>query len=129
MHRIAIGLLLSGLTGCMTHFWGSAKVPDGPKGCKATCDRWGMELAGMVSLGEYSDGCICQVKPKPPAAGQAPASEVPMAGAPSAAVIPAAAGVHMQMAAAAAAAAQQGAALQQSRGTSWHTTPVPAPHR
>ncbi len=95
MYRIGVVLLLSTLAGCTTKFWGSAMVPNGPAGCKAACDGWGMELAGMVKMGEYSDGCICQVKPKAPAAGQPPASGVP--GSPSAAVIPAAAGVSMQM--------------------------------
>lgn len=97
MHRIASLVLLSTLAGCTTRFWGSAMVPNGPAGCQAACDGWGMELAGMVKMGEYSEGCICQVKPKAPAAGQPSASGAPLAGSPSAAVIPAAAGVAMQM--------------------------------
>ena len=48
------------LTGCATQFTGAPKVQNGPAGCQATCDQWGMELAGMVKMGEYSDGCICQ---------------------------------------------------------------------
>jgi hypothetical protein len=44
-----------------------------------------MQLAGMVQLGGYSDGCICEVKRV--GAGVSSAS----------ATIPAAAGVHMQM--------------------------------
>ncbi len=51
-----------------TQFRGASTVKDGPTGCKAACDAWGMDLAGMVKMGEYSDGCICQVRPaaKPP---------------------------------------------------------------
>lgn len=44
-----------------------------------------MQLAGMVQLGEYSDGCICEVRKG--------AASVPSASA----AIPAAAGAHMQM--------------------------------
>jgi hypothetical protein len=57
-----------------TRFIGEAKVPDGPNGCRARCTQWGLEFAGMVAMGEYSDGCICQVPNKPvapTAAGQA----------------------------------------------------------
>jgi len=50
------------LNGCATSFSGSAKVPNGPAGCQQQCGAWGMELAGMVAMGEYSDGCICQVR-------------------------------------------------------------------
>jgi hypothetical protein len=44
-----------------TAFRGSAKVPNGAAGCQARCSSYGMELAGMVALGNYSDGCICEV--------------------------------------------------------------------
>jgi hypothetical protein len=46
---------------CATHFTGAPKVPNGVAGCKTICSSYGMELTGMVALGEYSDGCICQV--------------------------------------------------------------------
>ncbi|HEX3775699.1 MAG TPA: hypothetical protein VHV51_14605 [Polyangiaceae bacterium] len=66
---ILIGLLgaflVSGLTGCETSFQGDAKVADGPRGCDAKCRSWGLEFAGMVAMGEYSDGCICRVMPRP----------------------------------------------------------------
>lgn len=52
---------LGTLAGCATSFTGSAKV-DGPKECREVCDRWGMDLAGMVAMGEYTNGCICRVK-------------------------------------------------------------------
>ncbi len=97
MRRTAIFALAWALAGCTTSFYGAAKVPNGPTGCKAVCAGWEMELAGMVKMGEYSDGCICQVKPAAPAPGQAPPKEASAAGPPSAAVIPAAAGVFMQM--------------------------------
>lgn len=103
------------LSGCTTTFYGSSKVTGGAAGCKSACDAWGMDLAGMVKMGEYSDGCICQVKPV-----LAPDRGAPPPGVPSGqahaggSVIPPATGVFMQMqaqaAAAAAAAAHQGAA-------------------
>jgi hypothetical protein len=55
--------------GCTTVFRGEPKVPNGVSGCKAICSSYGMELTGMVAMGEYSDGCICQVPGKPGAAG------------------------------------------------------------
>jgi hypothetical protein len=103
-------------SGCATHFTGAPKVTNGPAGCKATCDGWQMDLVGMVKMGEYSDGCICQVrpvlapsKPPPPAPGDGPTSDasVPERGGLSG--LPAVAGVYVQMQAAAAAAAQQSA--------------------
>jgi hypothetical protein len=48
------------ISGCATTFYGAPKVPNGPAGCKAKCSSWGMELSGMVAMGDYSDGCICQ---------------------------------------------------------------------
>ena len=49
------------LAGCQTVFYGSATVEDGAQGCEAKCADEGLELAGMVMLGEYTDGCICAV--------------------------------------------------------------------
>lgn len=49
------------MTGCATSFSGSAKV-DGPTECRKTCNQWGMDLAGMVAMGRYTDGCICKVR-------------------------------------------------------------------
>jgi hypothetical protein len=92
MSRFALAVTFAGLAGCVTPttFLGGPKVPNGPAGCKAVCERWGMELAGMVQMGEYSDGCICQVKKDGAAAPSASAAS------------PATAGVYMQMMAAAA---------------------------
>ncbi|HSM94315.1 MAG TPA: hypothetical protein VLT47_15680 [Anaeromyxobacteraceae bacterium] len=93
------------LAGCQTVFYGAPKVEKGVAGCRATCDGWGMELAGMVKMGEYSDGCICQVRAAPPRA------EV------GGSVIPPATGVVMQMQAQTYAhAAAGGAAAQQATG-------------
>jgi hypothetical protein len=69
MRRVLIVALLA--TGCTTTFGGAAKVPNGAVGCKAICTSYGMELTGMVALGEYSDGCICQVPGKTTASGAA----------------------------------------------------------
>ncbi len=49
------------LAGCATQFTGDPKVPNGPHGCMSICQSWGMQLVGMIQMGEYSDGCICQV--------------------------------------------------------------------
>jgi hypothetical protein len=108
MHRIVVMGLTIALSACMTQFYGSPKVDKGPAGCKAACDGWGMDLAGMVKMGEYSDGCICQVRP----------SAAPGTPGRSGASISAATGVYLQMqAAAAAAAANQQRMQQEQQGT------------
>ena len=56
-----------------TDFYGSAKVPNGAEGCRSICTSYGMELAGMVALGQYSDGCICEVPGKRVSGGAAAA--------------------------------------------------------
>ncbi len=104
------------LAGCQTVFTGAPKVTDGPKGCKASCDAWGMDLAGMVKMGEYSDGCICQVRPGTPGApaAQPPRPSADASGAPGPGGPQAVAGVWVQMQAAAAAAQQTAEASRQS---------------
>jgi hypothetical protein len=52
-------LMLMG-AGCATSFTGGAHVSGGAAGCEAKCKTWGLELAGMVAMGEYSDACICR---------------------------------------------------------------------
>jgi hypothetical protein len=65
MSRIAAIVLAVPLcVSCVTTFHGDPKVPNGAAGCKAVCDGYGMDLVGMVAMGEYSDGCICQVRGK-----------------------------------------------------------------
>jgi hypothetical protein len=112
-------VLAIALSGCATQFWGSAKVSGGVQGCRHVCDGWGMDLAGMVQMGEYSDGCICQTRPGPGAPPRADSCTEPPRGL---AGQPAVAGVHLQMQAAAAAAQQQMTAAQR------HTTPGLAGH-
>jgi len=80
----ALALVLSA---CATSFTGEAHVEGGPSGCVAKCKRWGLEFAGMVAMGEYSDACICHVP------GRAATSS---SDADSAAVAGGAAGVWMQ---------------------------------
>ncbi len=46
---------------CATSFTGSAHVEEGRGGCERKCKGSGMEVAGMVYMGEYSDACICSV--------------------------------------------------------------------
>jgi hypothetical protein len=54
---LAVALSLS----CATSFTGSATVKDGVQGCEAKCSAQGLEFAGMVMMGEYTDGCVCAV--------------------------------------------------------------------
>jgi len=77
------------LLGCATSFTGSARVPGGAAGCRDVCHSYGMELAGMVAMGEYSDGCICKVTTQ---ASSNESTELAVAGA-----APAAVGVVMAM--------------------------------
>ena len=60
MRALTLALFMLSPLACATAFTGSATVEDGAAGCERKCQALGMELAGMVLLGEYSDGCICQ---------------------------------------------------------------------
>jgi hypothetical protein len=86
MFRLAAILVAAPLCmSCATRFFGDPKVPNGVAGCRKICDGYEMDLSGMVAMGEYSDGCICQVRGKP-------------GGTPGAAAVSAAAvGVVLQM--------------------------------
>lgn len=85
-HLVALSLALLS-SGCATSFTGDARVPGGASGCAKVCLGLGMELAGMVVMGEYSNGCVCQVPGRPPLSPAAAA----------AAGLPASAGVMVQM--------------------------------
>jgi hypothetical protein len=68
MKRFLKAMILIAFTGsmlftgaCATSFTGSAFVDEGRSGCEAKCKGQGMELAGMVYMGEYSDACVCTV--------------------------------------------------------------------
>ena len=50
------------IAACKTQFYGEPKVPGGAEGCSEKCSELGMALAGMVVMGDYSDGCICAVR-------------------------------------------------------------------
>ena len=54
-------LFVASLGGCATSFTGNAHVEDGRNGCERKCKGQGMEVTGMVYMGEYSDACICSV--------------------------------------------------------------------
>jgi len=77
---LGISLVASMLVGCSTQFVGEPKVPNGATGCRALCRAQGMELAGMVIMGEYSDGCICSLPGQNQAAVVAAASSQAVAG-------------------------------------------------
>ncbi|WP_428266024.1 hypothetical protein [Haliangium sp.] len=109
-YLIRICILVAAATvfaGCQfqTSFAGAPHVPNGAAGCRTMCIAQGMQLAGMVFMGEYSDGCVCVLP------GQNAAEVVSRAGA---AAGSAAAGVRMQMSAAEAQRRQQ---------QQMHTTP------
>jgi len=99
---LCVILVLAALSsgGCATAFYGNPVVPNGPAGCRAVCAQWDMELAGMVQMGEYSNGCICQVKGKTVTSSAAGAA------------IPAITGVVLQMRR----AAEQNATVNRSTG-------------
>ena len=80
---------LLGTASCATSFTGSATVEGGPAGCEAKCKAGGMQLVGMVYMGEYSDACVCALP------GKAASSKNYLLA--SAAVAGGAAGVVMQM--------------------------------
>ena len=62
---VTIGVSLTlGLTACATSFTGSAYVEGGRAGCEAKCKGDGMEVAGIVYMGEYSSACVCSVPGK-----------------------------------------------------------------
>ncbi|MBK7586076.1 MAG: hypothetical protein IPI67_38565 [Myxococcales bacterium] len=72
---LALALLIIDCTP-PTEFKGEPKVAGGRTGCVAKCNAQGLELAGMVFMGEYSDGCVCRVKGSaaPPPTDQAGAT-------------------------------------------------------
>jgi hypothetical protein len=78
------------LMACATSFSGSPYVENGRAGCEAKCRSVGMEVAGIVYMGEYSDACVCSVP------GRA-ASRSQLLDKASAAIAGAGAGVAMQM--------------------------------
>jgi hypothetical protein len=57
---LAAAVSISMAAGCATSFSGDAHVAGGVAGCEAKCKAWGLEFAGMVAMGEYSDACICR---------------------------------------------------------------------
>jgi len=63
MRKLWLVSALALLCGCgsPTQFQGSAKVAGGPSGCQKICEGWGMQLAGMVAMGDYSTACVCQL--------------------------------------------------------------------
>ncbi len=57
---IALGIGVAS-AGCATHFTGSAHIEGGRPACEAKCRGQGMQIAGMVYMGEYSSACVCEV--------------------------------------------------------------------
>jgi len=73
--------------GCVTQFKGSPHV--GRAACEAKCGGQGMQLVGMVYMGNYSSACVCEV---PRQTASASSSKLLAAAATAGGV----AGVHMQ---------------------------------
>src|SRR5215211_4459335 len=61
MNIVTLVLALAA-SGCYTVFLGEAKVPGGRQTCEQYCGLAGMELTGMVFMGEYTNGCICEIR-------------------------------------------------------------------
>ena len=59
-HSVVVSLAIL-VTGCATSFTGSPHVENGRSGCESKCKGQGMEVAGMVYMGEYSSACVCEV--------------------------------------------------------------------
>lgn len=57
----AVAFACFGVVGCATSFTGNAHVENGRAGCEEKCKGQGMQVAGMVYLGEYSSACVCEV--------------------------------------------------------------------
>jgi hypothetical protein len=77
------------LAGCATSFTGSPYVEGGRSGCEAKCRSAGMEVVGLVYMGEYSDACVCGVPGRSASRGVLLGAHAAVAGA--------GAGVAMQM--------------------------------
>jgi hypothetical protein len=66
MKKISLLFLLSILiNGCaevkpLTIFTGSPYIEGKRAQCEEVCRNWNMRLSGMVTLGEYTEGCICE---------------------------------------------------------------------
>lgn len=90
LRALTLGAIATAVSACATSFTGSAHVENGRQGCEAKCKGQGMELAGMVYMGEYSDACVCSLP-----GGTASANQRLLAVAP--AVAGGSAGVAMQM--------------------------------
>ena len=57
--KILCALVCLLAVGCATNFTGSPHVEGGRGGCEKKCSAQGMEVAGMVYMGEYSSACVC----------------------------------------------------------------------
>jgi hypothetical protein len=61
MSKSIAGIMFFLIGGCATSFTGSPHVENGRQGCEAKCRSQGMEVGGMVYMGEYTSGCVCVV--------------------------------------------------------------------
>lgn len=85
--RLGLGVWLATLLGCATNFTGSPHVENGRAGCEQKCKAQGMEVAGMVYMGEYSDACVCSVPGQAAARNRQLVASVAGAGAGAAGVV------------------------------------------
>jgi hypothetical protein len=61
LKEILVGSMCLSMAGCATSFTGSPHVENGRSGCETKCRGQGMEIVGMVYMGEYSSACVCSV--------------------------------------------------------------------
>ncbi|MBS1958859.1 MAG: hypothetical protein JST80_05230 [Bdellovibrionales bacterium] len=60
-YLVLIAAVLMIVAGCAseTKFYGDAKIDGGRETCEIQCKKKSLIFSGMVTLGEYSDGCLC----------------------------------------------------------------------
>lgn len=59
---LAAVIIAVAMVGCdHTDFRGEPHVEGGAEECESRCAEEGLEMAGMVMMGEYTDGCVCAV--------------------------------------------------------------------
>lgn len=57
--KALLAIALCFVTGCAgTMFRVEPQIDRGS--CEVKCQSWGMRLAGMVAMGHYNSGCLCE---------------------------------------------------------------------
>lgn len=61
MRRYVSMLALCLLSACATSFQGKPHFEGGRASCQQKCSLQGLEMAGLVYMGEYSSACVCEM--------------------------------------------------------------------